>query len=157
MTIGIVKHSVGGEAAIQKSNQVVNITANKSMDNLPTEIDLEKKLVLGQGTLPKVINLTNTKIFAKNGVNDVFVMKYVKGKITRPKTGIVLTDEVCKPDTYGYFHCWNNIKLSNGTTIRGTSIHDMQGGVPCLQPDTNVVVTPYSKDYFLLERNVNRD
>lgn len=141
---------------VDKVNEV-GLSTLKKMDDLPTTKDLEKKLVLGKGILPKKITENNTKIFAKNGTNDVFVLKYVNGKVNQPTKATVLTDEICKPDTYGYFHCWNNIKLSNGVIIRGNSIHDMKGGVPCLQPGKEVVVTPYNDGYFLLQRNGNWD
>ncbi|MCU9599878.1 hypothetical protein OEV75_01325 [Caldibacillus kokeshiiformis] len=59
---------------------------------------------------------------------------------------------MCQPDIYGYYHCWNNIRLSNGETIRGLTIHNMDVGVPCLSPDSKVVVTPYKDGYFLLKR-----
>jgi hypothetical protein len=114
--------------------------------------DLEKKLVLGEGNLPQEITQDNTKIFAKNGINDVFAIQMVEGVINEPLKGTVLTDEVCEPDIYGYYHCWNNIELSNGEIIRGLTIHDMNGGVPCLSPDSEVVVTPYKDGYFLLKR-----
>lgn len=122
-------------------------------NNLATAKNLEKKLVLGEGSLPQKITMENTKIFEKNGINDVFAVQFVKGKLTEPTKATVLSDEVCKPDKYGYYHCWNNIKLSNGTTIRGLTIHDMKGGVPCLSPNAKVVVTPYKNGYFLLQRN----
>ena len=114
--------------------------------------DLEKQLVVGEGNLPQEITQDNTKIFAKNGINDVFVIQMVEGVINEPLKGTVLTDEVCEPDIYGYYHCWNNIELSNGEIIRGLTIHDMNGGVPCLSPDSEVVVTPYKDGYFLLKR-----
>lgn len=114
--------------------------------------DLEKQLVLGEGNLPQEITQDNTKIFAKNGINDVFAIQMVEGVINVPLKGTVLTDEVCEPDIYGYYHCWNNIELSNGEIIRGLTIHDMNGGVPCLSPDSEVVVTPYKDGYFLLKR-----
>lgn len=114
--------------------------------------DLEKQLVLGEGNLPQEITQDNTKIFAKNGINDVFAIQMVEGVINEPLKGTVLTDEVCEPDIYGYYHCWNNIELSNGEIIRGLTIHDMNGGVPCLSPDSEVVVTPYKDGYFLLKR-----
>lgn len=114
--------------------------------------DLEKQLVLGEGNLPQEITQDNTKIFAKNGINDVFAIQMVEGVINEPLKGTVLTDEVCESDIYGYYHCWNNIELSNGVIIRGLTIHDMNGGVPCLSPDSEVVVTPYKDGYFLLKR-----
>lgn len=114
--------------------------------------DLEKQLVLGEGNLPQEITQENTKIFDKNGINDVFAIQMVEGELNEPLKGTVLSDEVCEPDIYGYYHCWNNIELSNGETIRGLTIHDMVGGVPCLSPDSEVVVTPYKDGYFLLKR-----
>lgn len=114
--------------------------------------DLEKQLVLGEGNLPQEITQDNTKIFAKNGINDIFAIQMVEGVINEPLKGTVLTDEVCEPDIYGYYHCWNNIELSNGEIIRGLTIHDMNGGVPCLSPDSEAVVTPYKDGYFLLKR-----
>lgn len=119
---------------------------------LPTTADLEKKLVLGPGSLPQKITKTNTKIFERNGINNVFALQYVKGKITKPEKATILTDEVCDPDDYGYYHCWNNIKLANGTIIRGLTIHNMMGGVQCFDKGTKAIVTPYKDGYFLLQR-----
>lgn len=129
------------------------VLANQSkQSNLPTTADLEKKLVLGPGTLPQKITMTNTKIFEKNGINNVFALQFVKGKITKPEKATILSDEVCQPDVYGYYHCWNNIKLEDGTTIRGLTIHNMMGGVECFEKGVKAIVTPYKDGYFLLQR-----
>lgn len=46
--------------------------------------DLEKQLVLGEGNLPQEITQDSTKIFAKNGINDVFAIQMVEGVINEP-------------------------------------------------------------------------
>lgn len=102
--------------------------------------------------MPQEITNSNTRIFAKNGINDVFAIQLVSGTLTEKTKGKVLTDEVCSPDDYGYFHCWNDIQLTDGSTIRGLTIHDMDGGVECLKPGAEVIVAPYKDGYFVLQR-----
>lgn len=91
-------------------------------------------------------------IFKKNGINNVFVIQFVKGQLTESTTATILTDEGCNADANSLTHCYNNIKLADGTIIRGLTIHDMMGGVACFNPGTKVVVTPYKEGYFLLQR-----
>lgn len=119
---------------------------------MPSAADLEKRLELGEAPLPQTITMDNTAVFKKNGINGVFAIQLVEGELAGPAEGTVLTDEICEPDNYGLYHCWNNIRLSDGTVIRGLTIHDMEGGVPCLSPETKVRIAPYRDGYFLLER-----
>lgn len=142
----------GDEARKNQGSETLKETEIESGETLPTTEELEKQLVLGEGTLPQEITMSNTKIFEKNGINDVFAMQLQEGALTEPTKGTILSDEVCEPDEYGYYHCWNNIELSNGKTIRVLGIHDMKGGIPCQSPDTEVVVTPYKDGYILLKR-----
>lgn len=127
--------------------------AQPAQVGLPSAAEaLEKRLELGEAPLPQTITMDNTAVFKKNGINGVFAIQLVEGELTGPSEGTVLTDEVCEPDKNDLYHCWNDIRLSDGTVIRGLTIHDMEGGVPCLSPETKVRVTPYRDGYFLLER-----
>lgn len=143
-----------GERLVQGNiySKAIEDTKLESKTILPTTKELEEELVLGKGTLPVEITMGNTEIFSQNGINDVFAMQLLDGELTEPTKGTILSDEVCEPDEYGYFHCWNDIKLSGGEIIRVLGIHDMYGGVPCLSPGTIVVVTPYKDGYILLQR-----
>ncbi len=77
----------------------------------------------------------------QNGQGGRYFVPVVKGKLSKPITGIVKTDSNCMPDAQGLSHCYNEIQLSSGKLITIQNTHKMSIH-RCLRPGEYVQLQP---------------
>ncbi len=90
-------------------------------------------------TLPK--GTQGPASWYQNGKDGRYFVPVVKGRISKPVTGLVTTDANCMPDAQGLSHCFNNIRLSSGELITVQNTHKMSIH-RCLRPGEYVKVQP---------------
>ena len=76
-----------------------------------------------------------------NGKDGRYFVPIVRGNLAGATTGVVKTDSNCMPDSQGFSHCYNEIKLLSGATITIQNTHQMRK-FHCLRPGERVAVRP---------------
>ncbi|WP_319520316.1 hypothetical protein [uncultured Martelella sp.] len=90
--------------------------------------------------------------WVENGQNGRYLLQMLEGEVPAGETamtGVILSDTDCAPDADGINHCKNEIRLENGSVIKGTNNHRMSVN-RCLKPGETVTVSPLNDEWAVV-------
>lgn len=90
--------------------------------------------------------------WVENGENGRYLLQLREGGVPAGETaitGTILSDTDCAPDADGINHCKNEIRLEDGSVLKGVNNHRMSVN-RCLKPGETVKVSPLADGWAVV-------
>ncbi|MBB4120595.1 hypothetical protein [Martelella radicis] len=90
--------------------------------------------------------------WVENGQDGRYLLQLLEGAVPEGKAaiaGTILSDTDCAPDADGINHCKNEIRLEDGSALKGINNHRMSVN-RCLKPGETVTVTPLNDEWAVV-------
>ncbi len=90
--------------------------------------------------------------WVENGQNGRYLLQLLKGGVPAGETaitGTILSDTDCAADADGINHCKNEIRLEDGSMLKGVNNHRMSVN-RCLKPGETVTVSPLADGWAVV-------
>ncbi|TNB47343.1 hypothetical protein FF124_14345 [Martelella lutilitoris] len=90
--------------------------------------------------------------WVENGQNGRYLLQLLEGGVPAGETainGTILSDTDCAPDADGINHCKNEIRLEDGSVLKGVNNHRMSVN-RCLKPGEAVTVSPLADGWAVV-------
>lgn len=124
------------------------ITALIAVSAVAFVLSAKKPAAASEPRIPAGVSLASWR---DNGHGGQYVLQLLEGKAPeagKEVAGVVLSDTNCQPDTQGFSHCNNGIRLANGARITVINTHQMWR-YQCLHPGEAVSVTRVNASWIV--------